>query len=307
MADHRRGRTRHQWTRDSRKNRARMSTSSRRRTTRPRWWSSVRSQDAEPALLARIRATVEALDPNVPLVRTNMLRDQTRSALSISLDGGRHAVGVRHDRDAADRDRDLRADPQCRPSEHTRDRNPYRPRGGRRDVLGRFLGRGLRLGAAGVVCGACAALLIARILGAVLYGVSPTDVVSFSAALALVITIVPVASLIPAWRASRTIRSRRYATDKTRPYEVPIANRFRSVRMYQRPSTSAGDASVASPILFTCSSSNVGPAFSTNVSPSSLVKKTLPSTATGEAEKPFALRDAEPALPQHFPVVASNA
>jgi hypothetical protein len=34
-------------------------------------------------LLARIRSTIQTLDPNVPLVRTNMLRDQTRSALSI--------------------------------------------------------------------------------------------------------------------------------------------------------------------------------------------------------------------------------
>ncbi|HKH70101.1 MAG TPA: hypothetical protein VKA59_02060 [Vicinamibacterales bacterium] len=40
--------------------------------------------------------------------------------------------------------------------------------------------------------------------GRVLYGVSPTDAVSFSAALALVMTVVLVASLIPAWRASRT-------------------------------------------------------------------------------------------------------
>jgi len=164
----------------------------------------VRSQDAEPALLARIRATVEALDPNVPLVRTNMLRDQTRSALSIfSMAAGTlsvfgmiamlltaigtyglisyaarqstHEIGIRIA---------LGAD--------------------RRDVLGRFLGRGLRLGAAGVVCGLALSLLIARILASVLYGVSPTDVVSFSAALALVMTIVLVASLIPAWRASRT-------------------------------------------------------------------------------------------------------
>ena len=29
--------------------------------------------------------------------------------------------------------------------------------------------------------------------------------------------------------------------------------------MYHRPSTSAGDASIASPIVLTCSSSNVGP------------------------------------------------
>jgi len=62
-----------------------------------------------------------------------------------------------------------------------------------------------------------------------------------------------------------------------------MATRLRSVRIYQRPSTSAGDASVASPIRLTWSTSNFGPARSTNVSPSSLVKNTLPSMATGEA------------------------
>jgi ABC-type antimicrobial peptide transport system permease subunit len=74
----------------------------------------------------------------------------------------------------------------------------------RRDVLARFLGRGLRLGTIGAFCGLALSLMIARILATVLYGVSPTDVVSFTAALALVMTIVLVASLIPAWRASRT-------------------------------------------------------------------------------------------------------
>ena len=164
----------------------------------------VRSQDAEPALLARVRSTIQTLDANVPLVRTNMLRDQTRSALSIfSMAAGTltvfgmiamlltaigtyglvsyaarqstHEIGIRIALGA-----------------------------GRRDVLGRFLGRGLRLGAFGVVCGLALSLLIARILASLLYGVSPTDAVSFSAALALVITIVLIASLIPAWRASRT-------------------------------------------------------------------------------------------------------
>jgi ABC-type antimicrobial peptide transport system permease subunit len=62
----------------------------------------------------------------------------------------------------------------------------------------------LRLGAAGAVCGLVLSLTIARLLASLLYGVSPTDVASFTAALALVMTIVLVASLIPAWRASRT-------------------------------------------------------------------------------------------------------
>ena len=74
----------------------------------------------------------------------------------------------------------------------------------RLDLLGRFLGRGLWLGTLGAGCGVVLALVVARLLTTLLYGVSATDVVSFAVALALVMTMVLVASLIPAWRASRT-------------------------------------------------------------------------------------------------------
>ena len=163
-----------------------------------------RSQDAEPALLARIRSTIQSIDPNVPIVRASMLKDQTKGALGIfAMAAGTltvfgaiamlltalgtyglisyaarqstHEIGIRIA---------IGAD--------------------RTDLLRRFLGRGLRLGAAGALCGLILSLMIARILASLLYGVSPTDVVSFGAALALVMTVVLLASLIPAWRASRT-------------------------------------------------------------------------------------------------------
>jgi predicted permease len=67
-----------------------------------------------------------------------------------------------------------------------------------------FLGRGLRLGAIGAALGIVAALGISRVLGAVLFGVSATDAVSFTRALAIVLGVVVVATLVPAWRASRT-------------------------------------------------------------------------------------------------------
>jgi len=38
----------------------------------------------------------------------------------------------------------------------------------------------------------------------VLYGISATDAISFARALALVLGIVVVATLVPAWRAART-------------------------------------------------------------------------------------------------------
>jgi len=71
-------------------------------------------------------------------------------------------------------------------------------------VVRAFLARGLRLGAAGVVVGLVAALAITRLLTGVLFGVSATDPIAFARALALVLGIVIVATLVPAWRAART-------------------------------------------------------------------------------------------------------
>ena len=71
-------------------------------------------------------------------------------------------------------------------------------------VLRSFLGRGLRLGAIGAAVGAVAAFALGRLLERVLFGVSPTDPVSYSRALAVVLAAVIVATLVPAWRAART-------------------------------------------------------------------------------------------------------
>ena len=71
-------------------------------------------------------------------------------------------------------------------------------------VLRSFVGRGLRLGAIGAAVGAVAAFALGRLLERVLFGVSPTDPVSYSRALAVVLAAVIVATLVPAWRAART-------------------------------------------------------------------------------------------------------
>ncbi len=74
----------------------------------------------------------------------------------------------------------------------------------RLSVVRRFLARGLRLGAIGATIGVVAALGVSRLLGSVVFGISATDPVSFAQALALVLGIVLVATLVPAWRAART-------------------------------------------------------------------------------------------------------
>ena len=71
-------------------------------------------------------------------------------------------------------------------------------------LVRRFLGHGLWLGAIGAAAGIITALGVTRLLRSVLFGVSATDVVSFARALALVLSVVAVATLVPAWRAART-------------------------------------------------------------------------------------------------------
>jgi predicted permease len=73
-----------------------------------------------------------------------------------------------------------------------------------RSIVRRFVGRGLRLGAVGAALGMVAALSAGRLLGSMLFGVSATDATSFARALAIVLGGVVVATIVPAWRASRT-------------------------------------------------------------------------------------------------------
>ena len=72
-----------------------------------------------------------------------------------------------------------------------------------RSVVLAFMSRGLRLGAIGAGVGVAASLAASRLLGSLLFGVSPTDAVSFARALAIVLGTVIAATLVPAWRASR--------------------------------------------------------------------------------------------------------
>jgi predicted permease len=73
-----------------------------------------------------------------------------------------------------------------------------------RSIVRRFVARGLRLAAIGAAIGIVAAFGLGRLLGGVLFGVSPTDGVSFARALAVVLGVVVLATIVPAWRASRT-------------------------------------------------------------------------------------------------------
>jgi ABC-type antimicrobial peptide transport system permease subunit len=66
-----------------------------------------------------------------------------------------------------------------------------------------FLRYGLGLASAGIVVGIAGALLLTRILSALLYGVGPTDVVTYVAVSVMLMAAALVATSLPVRRASR--------------------------------------------------------------------------------------------------------
>ena len=72
-----------------------------------------------------------------------------------------------------------------------------------RDVLGMVAGYGLRLAATGLAIGLTGAYLLARLASSFLYGIQPTDPLTFVLGSAVLIAVVLLASYIPARRAMR--------------------------------------------------------------------------------------------------------
>ena len=73
----------------------------------------------------------------------------------------------------------------------------------RREVIGLVLGQGATLAVVGIVVGAVAALGLTRLLGQLLYEVSPTDPVAFLTMMSSLTIVALVASWLPARRAAR--------------------------------------------------------------------------------------------------------
>jgi macrolide transport system ATP-binding/permease protein len=75
---------------------------------------------------------------------------------------------------------------------------------GASNLLGLVLSRGLALTAGGVLLGAAVALGLTRLLGNLLYKVSPRDPLAFVSALVVMTIAALAACFLPAWRATRT-------------------------------------------------------------------------------------------------------
>jgi putative ABC transport system permease protein len=73
----------------------------------------------------------------------------------------------------------------------------------RGDALRMIVLRGLTLALAGLVLGMAASAVLTRLISGMLFGVRPTDPVTFAATAALLLAVSLAASCVPAFRASR--------------------------------------------------------------------------------------------------------
>jgi putative ABC transport system permease protein len=73
----------------------------------------------------------------------------------------------------------------------------------RAKILRLMLGRGLLLSAIGVMLGLTLSLVLTRVLGSLLYNVSPTDPLTLAGVGGVIAVVAAAACLIPAWRATR--------------------------------------------------------------------------------------------------------
>ena len=67
-----------------------------------------------------------------------------------------------------------------------------------------ILSQGMRLAAVGALIGLIAALVLGRVMVALLYGISPVDPVTLVTASAIFLAVAVLASLLPAARAAAT-------------------------------------------------------------------------------------------------------
>jgi predicted lysophospholipase L1 biosynthesis ABC-type transport system permease subunit len=72
------------------------------------------------------------------------------------------------------------------------------------DILALVLGEGVRRTAVGIALGLGAALLATRALDSQLFGVEPTDPLTYGGVMAVLVGVTLAASFLPAWRAARS-------------------------------------------------------------------------------------------------------
>jgi len=163
----------------------------------------IRTRETPGAMMNALAREVHALDPNLAPLITDQLQDQIdlisysqRLAVTlVALFGGMAlflaTIG-------------LYAVMSYSVSQGTRELGLRMALGaGAKDLMRLVMSRGLFLTASGVAIGVLAAFLLTRLMGNLLYKVSPRDPLAFALALAVITIASLAACFFPAWRATR--------------------------------------------------------------------------------------------------------
>jgi len=163
----------------------------------------IRTPETPGAMMKAIAREVHALDPNLAPLITDRLQDQIdeisysqRLAVTLVALFGAMALFL-----AAI---GLYAVMSYSVSQGTRELGLRMALGaGVKDLLRLVMSHGLRLTAAGIVIGAVAAVVLTRLMGNLLYKVSPRDPIAFGTAFIILLVVALIACFLPAWRATR--------------------------------------------------------------------------------------------------------
>jgi len=153
--------------------------------------------------MRRVRDHVQALDPAIPITLSRTLTEQTRVALSVYelAAGALTMFGVMTIVLAAIGIYGLVAYTVQQSAQEIGIRMAVGASRG--DVVWNFLRRGAGLATAGAAIGLILATVASGAIRSLLYGVGARDVIAFGGGTAVVMTVAMLASLVPAWRASR--------------------------------------------------------------------------------------------------------
>ena len=153
--------------------------------------------------MRRVRDHMQSLDATIPIVKPMTLADQTRAALNIYqlAASALTMFGVMTIVLAAIGIYGLVAYTVRQSTQEIGIRMAIGA--SRSAVVWTFLGRGTWLAGIGAVIGLVVAIAVSGAIASLLYGVGARDLVSFSGGTAVVMATALLASLLPAWRASR--------------------------------------------------------------------------------------------------------
>lgn len=154
--------------------------------------------------MRRVRDQLQTLDPTIPITRSVTLAEQTRVALSVYelAAGALTMFGLMTIALAAIGIYGLVAYTVQQSTQEIGIRMAVGA--SRLDVVWNFLRRGTLLAAGGAAIGLVLAFAASGAIRSLLYGIGARDAVSFAGGTILVMTIAIAASLVPAWRASKT-------------------------------------------------------------------------------------------------------